>query len=87
MKKIYIYLAICAAFCACGENPTLDIAGMFSPQGPTIKTRFDHSMAYNDKVDEIHLDMQQDNYVVYTCADSHINKAHRNLAWRSDAGA
>ena len=54
MKKIYIYLAICAALCACGENPTLDMAGMFSPQGPTIKTRFDHSMAYNDKVDEIY---------------------------------
>lgn len=81
MKKIYIYLAICAAFCACGDNPTLDMAGMFSPQGPTIKTRFDHSMAYNDKVGEIHLDMQQDNYIVYTCADSHINKAHRNLAY------
>jgi predicted phosphodiesterase len=54
--------------------------GMFSPNGPTVSTRFEHSMAYNDARGEIHLDMQSDHYRIYVCTDSHITRnTHRNL--------
>lgn len=66
--------------CGNNEDATLDMAGMFSPNGPTITERFAQSMHYNDSVGEIHLDMGSDNYTVYACSDSHITrKAHNNL--------
>jgi len=82
MKKIsYIFLAS-LLFSACSEDSTLDIAGMFSPQGETIKARFAQSMLYNESRPEIHLDMAQDDYSIYVCTDSHITRtSHRNLAY------
>ena len=79
MKKIF-YLIPALLLIACSKESTLDIAGMFSPQGPTVDTRFEESKAYNDSVGEIHLDMGQDEYAVYVCTDSHITKKrHLNI--------
>ena len=85
MKKIYVIaLTVLMASCA-SEDSTLDIAGMFSPNGEVVGTRFAQSMAYNDSVGEIHLDMLADDYAVYVCTDSHITrKAHRNLDYFMD---
>lgn len=77
------YFVICLAaaicFCACGDNPSLDMGAMFSSQEPSMAVRFEQSMDYGQQVGETHLDMKQDNYIVYACADSHIHKTHRNL--------
>ena len=68
-------------FAACAnEDSTLDMKGMFSPQGETVNTRFEQSMAYNATKGPICIDMQQDDYSIYVCSDSHITrKAHKNL--------
>ena len=81
MKKlsILVWVGIMALSCA-NEEATLDIAGMFSSNGEPVNTRFEQSVAYNDSVGEIHLDMKADNYTVFVCSDSHITrKAHKNL--------
>ena len=66
--------------CTCSDDFTLDIAGMFSPNGETVATRFEQSMIFNDSVGEIHIAMPQDEYAIYVCTDSHITrKSHRNL--------
>ena len=84
MKRIYIFILTLGSLfliqgCA-NDDSTLDMAGMFSSNGPTIKTRFAESMDYNTTRGEIHLDMSADNYTVYACTDSHITrKTHRNL--------
>ena len=57
MKKHLFYIAITCGLMACSEDSTLDMAGMFSPNGETVNTRFEQSMAYNDSVGEIHLNM------------------------------
>lgn len=73
-------LAVCAVALSCSEDSTLDIAGMFSPNGPTVETRFAESIAYNKTRGDIHIDMASDEYTIYMCADSHITrKTHRNL--------
>ena len=72
-------LALLIPSCA-NEDSTLDMKGMFSPNGETIKDRFEQSMAYNKTVGDLHLDMQSDNYTIYVCTDSHITKkTHTNL--------
>lgn len=77
-KSAYILLALLLS--ACSEDSTLDIAGMFSPNGEVVNPRFEQSMAYNDSVGDIHLDMHADNYTIYVCSDSHITrKTHKNL--------
>lgn len=64
------------------EDSTLDMVGMFSPNGPTNATRFEQSMAYNALRGELHVDMAQDNYTIYVCTDSHITRnSYRNLAY------
>ena len=84
MKKTIkiLSLVLCTlSLCTC-SNPdsTLDMKGMFSPNGPTVKTRFAESMAYNDLRGEMHLNMASDDYTIYICTDSHITrKTHRNL--------
>ena len=53
---------------------------MFSPNGATVATRFEQSVAYNATREEIHMDMQADDYTIYVCSDSHITRTtHRNL--------
>ena len=88
MKKIqYIFTTIFALlFSACAsDDSTLDIAGMFSPNGEVVDTRFKQSMAYNDSVGEIHLNMGADNYTIYVCSDSHITRTtHKNLDYFMD---
>ena len=84
MKKlstIALFVLCTLSLCTCSnDDSTLDMKGMFSPQGPTVKTRFANSMDYNQSRGEIHLDMAQDNYRIYVCTDSHITrKTHRNL--------
>lgn len=81
MKKILLYMAAALVMAACSEDATLDMAGMFSPNGETVKTRFAQSMEYNDQKGEIHLDMASDDYVVYVCSDSHVSRKlpHKNL--------
>ena len=80
MKKHFLYIAIAALLTACSEDATLDVAGMFSPNGPTVQTRFEQSVAYNATRGEIHLEMGADDYTIYLCSDSHITrKTHRNL--------
>lgn len=82
MKKNLLYLSLIAlglTSCA-SDDTTLDIAGLFSPNGEVVGTRFAQSMAYNDSVGEMHLDMGSNDYVIYACADSHITrKNHKNL--------
>ena len=78
--KHLLYIALAVGLTACSDESTLDLAGMFSPQGETVNTRFEQSMAHNDSVGEIHLDMGADSYTIYACSDSHITrKSHRNL--------
>ena len=81
MKRNLFLLAVVAVlFTACSEDSTLDMKGMFSPNGPTVKTRFAQSMAYNESVGEMHIDMQSNDYTIWVCTDSHITrKTHRNL--------
>lgn len=81
MKKSIIYIALAAVLAACAnEESTLDMKGMFSPNGETISARFEQSMAYNRTVGDLHFDMQSDDYTIYVCTDSHITKkTHKNL--------
>ena len=81
MKKSILYIALAAVLAACAnEESTLDMKGMFSPNGETISARFEQSMAYNRTVGDLHFDMQSDNYTIYVCTDSHITKkTHKNL--------
>ena len=80
MKKNYLYLMAALVLSACNENSTLDIAGMFSPNGEVVNTRFEQSMAYNQTRGELTFDMGADDYIVYVCTDSHITKKrHQNL--------
>ena len=80
MKKYYLYIAAALLLSACSEDSTLDIAGMFSPNGEVVNTRFEQSMAYNQSRGVISLDMGADEYMVYVCTDSHITrKSHQNL--------
>ena len=80
MKKNYLYIAAALLLSACSEDSTLDIAGMFSPNGEVVNTRFEQSMAYNQSRGVISLDMGADEYMVYVCTDSHITrKSHQNL--------
>lgn len=80
MKKRFFYIAIVCCMMACSKEATLDMAGMFSPQGETIETRFAQSQKYNEKAGVKHVDMQADDYVIYVCTDSHITtKTHKNL--------
>ena len=80
MKKNFLYIAAALLLTACSENSTLDMAGMFSPNGEVVNTRFEQSMAYNEQAGEIHVDMGADEYTVFVCADSHITRqTHQNL--------
>lgn len=80
MKKNYLYIVATLLLSACSDESTLDIAGMFSPNGEVVNTRFEQSMAYNQTRGDLSLDMGSDEYTVYVCTDSHITrKAHRNL--------
>lgn len=85
MKRSFIYILVAILFAACSEDSTLDMLGMFSPQGETVNTRFEQSKAYNDSVEEQHLDMQSDTYTIWVCSDSHITRrSHRNLDYFID---
>lgn len=88
MKKIHyiIYCAYALVLGACAsDDTTLDIAGMFSPNGEEVGPRFAQSMAYNDSVGEIHLEMLSDDYTIFVCSDSHITrKTHKNLDYFMD---
>lgn len=83
MKKIYTYMMLLGAMSllsACGPDATLDILGMFSPNGEVVNTRFMQSQLYNAQVGEQHIDMQSDDYIIYVCTDSHITtKTHKLL--------
>ncbi|MBO7458758.1 MAG: metallophosphoesterase [Paludibacteraceae bacterium] len=81
MKKTIYYIAMALVLAACAnEESTLDMKGMFSPNGETVNARFEQSMAYNEFAGEIHMNMGTDDYTVYVCTDSHITrKTHRNL--------
>lgn len=81
MKKFFFPIAIAFLFAACAnDDTTLDMKGMFSPNGATVGTRFEQSLAYNATRGEIHLDMNTDDYTIYVCTDSHITRTtHRNL--------
>ena len=73
-------MTVSLLFVSCSDDFTLDIAGMFSPNGETITTRLQQSVAFNDSVGYIHIQMSQDDYEVYVCTDSHITRnSHRNL--------
>ena len=82
MKKNLLYLSLIAlVFTSCAsDDTTLDIAGLFSPNGEVVGTRFAQSKAYNDSVGEMHLEMGSDDYLIYVCTDSHVTrKNHKNL--------
>ena len=81
MKKNFLYIicAFCLASCV-NEDTTLDMKGMFSPNGETVNARYEQSMRYNDWRGPIRLDMHSDDYTVYVCTDSHITKnTHEKL--------
>ena len=87
MKKqlLYIGIAACVLMACKNEDATLDMAGMFSPNGEVVNTRFEQSIAYNDEIGEVHEDMGSDEYTIYVCSDSHVTrKAHRNLDYFID---
>jgi predicted phosphodiesterase len=70
---------------ACSDDMTLDLLGMFSPNGEVVDVRYDQSMAYNATQGEIHLNMGSDDYMMYVCTDSHITrKSHKNLDYFID---
>ena len=81
MNKSTLILVSALLLSACAsEDSTLDMKGMFSPNGEVVNTRFAQSMMYNAERGEIHLDMKSDTYTMYVCTDSHITrKTHRNL--------
>lgn len=80
MKKHILYIALAVLMTACSEDTTLDLVGMFSPNGEVVNQRFEQSMAYNEQAGEIHVDMGADEYTVFVCADSHITRqTHQNL--------
>lgn len=80
MKKTgYLLLALMLSACVT-DDTTLDMAGMFSPNGETVGTRFAQSQDYNAQAGVKHIDMATDDYVIYVCTDSHITRStHRNL--------
>ena len=82
LTALAVSLITASAFlisCA-NDDTTLDMKGMFSPNGETVKARFEQSMAYDNARGDLHLDMQADNYTIYVCTDSHITKkTHKNL--------
>ena len=86
IKFSIAFIAIAMSLCTCSnDDSTLDMKGMFSPNGEVVKTRFEQSMAYNATRGEIHLNMQSDEYTIYMCTDSHITrKTHRNLDYFID---
>lgn len=55
------------------------MVGMFSPNGETVNTRFEHSQDYNTQVGIRHFDMGSDDYTIYVCTDSHITKKNHEL--------
>ena len=78
-KSYIVLLSFVLASCS-NPDSTLDLKGMFSPNGPTVQTRFAESMAYNKTRGEMHINMASDNYQIYVCTDSHITRTtHRNL--------
>ena len=77
-----LYSVLCILSSCANDDSTLDMKGMFSPNGEVVNTRFEQSMAYNAARGEIHLDMTSDDYMIYVCTDSHITKkTHKNLDW------
>ena len=64
---------------ACSKDATLDMLGMFSPNGETVNTRFEHSQEYNNQVGVRHIDMGADEYTIYLCTDSHVTKKKHQL--------
>ena len=86
MKKAIFSIALMFLFASCAdEDTTLDMAGMFSPNGKVVNERFVQSIAYNNALGEIHLDMGADDYIVYACSDSHITrKTHKHLDYFID---
>ena len=85
MKKHIIYIALAVMMTACSDDMTLDLLGMFSPNGEVVDVRYDQSMAYNATQGEIHLNMGSDDYMMYVCTDSHITrKSHKNLDYFID---
>jgi len=83
MKKLYSYmmlLGVMSLLSSCGPDATLDVLGMFSPQGETVNTRFAQSQTYNEQAGVTHIDMQSDDYMIYVCTDSHVTPdAHKLL--------
>lgn len=80
MKKLTYILPFLLLLTACSKDSTLDFAGMFSSNGPSVKTRFEQSMTFNRNKGPLHMNMGSDNYTVYVCTDSHITrKTHKNL--------
>ena len=83
MKKIYRYMMLLGAMTvmsSCGPDATLDVLGMFSPNGETVNTRFKQSEEYNAQAGVTHVNMQSDDYMIYVCTDTHITpKAHKLL--------
>ena len=85
MKKHILYIALTVMMTACSDDMTLDLLGMFSPNGEVVDVRYDQSMAYNATQGEIHLNMGSDDYMMYVCTDSHITrKSHKNLDYFID---
>ena len=85
MKKHILYIALAVMMTACSDDMTLDLLGMFSPNGEVVDVRYDQSMAYNATQGEIHLNMGSDDYMMYVCTDSHITrKSHKNLDYFID---
>lgn len=85
MEKHILYIALAVMMTACSDDMTLDLLGMFSPNGEVVDVRYDQSMAYNATQGEIHLNMGSDDYMMYVCTDSHITrKSHKNLDYFID---
>ena len=78
MKRIF-YIAIIGCLMGCSKDATLDMLGMFSPNGEVVNTRFVQSQDYNDRVGVKHIDMSSDDYTIYVCTDSHITKKKHKL--------
>ena len=41
MKKHILYIALAVLMTACSEDTTLDLVGMFSPNGEVVNQRFE----------------------------------------------
>lgn len=81
VRRISAIALTATAIWGCNQ---LDIKGMFMPTGEGVQTRFEQSMKMNEGL-YVGTVNAEENYVVYTATDPHIDQTNRNLNTFNDA--